>query len=81
MPSVNGPAIELLKGELFLLGDAERIDDRLSWYPAEYYGQYSSITPICCEAAENVSSWSQGWCRIIRQCADSYADCLRRVIV
>jgi hypothetical protein len=40
MPSVNGPAIELLKGELFLLGDAERIDDRLSWYPAEYYGQY-----------------------------------------
>ncbi len=40
MPSVNGPAIELLKGELFLLGDAEQIDDRLSWYPADYYGQY-----------------------------------------
>jgi hypothetical protein len=40
MPSVNGPAIELLKGELFLLGDAEQIDDRLSWYPADFYGQY-----------------------------------------
>jgi len=37
---VNRPAIELLKGELFLLGDAERIDGRLSWYPADYYGQY-----------------------------------------
>jgi hypothetical protein len=27
---MNGPAIELVKSELFLLGDAERIDDRLT---------------------------------------------------
>src|SRR5258705_12269287 len=40
MSSVNGPAIEPLKGALFLLGDAERIDDRLSWYPADSYGRY-----------------------------------------
>jgi len=32
---VNAPAIELLNGELFLLGDAERIDDWLSWYHAD----------------------------------------------
>jgi flavorubredoxin len=38
--AVNGPAIEILKDELFLLGDAEQIDDRLSWYPADCYGQY-----------------------------------------
>jgi hypothetical protein len=47
MPSVNRPAIELLKGELFLLGDAERIDDRLSWYPADFYGQYVFYNPTC----------------------------------
>ena len=40
MSAANGPAIELLKGALFLLGDAERIDDRLSWYPADSYGRY-----------------------------------------
>ena len=37
---MNAPAIELLNGELFLLGDAERIDDWLSWYPADHYGHY-----------------------------------------
>jgi hypothetical protein len=37
---MNRPAIELLKSELFLLGDAERIDDRLSWYSPDSYGRY-----------------------------------------